>query len=74
MKRALLLPAYHDARPFRPPHGISSAEIDPETGGLATPGCPDSRPEYFIAGTEPTESCSLHGGVAPVPAALAADR
>jgi penicillin-binding protein 1B len=60
MKRALQLPAYKDTKPFKPPSGISSAKIDPDTGMLATPNCPSSRTEFFIAGTEPGESCSLH--------------
>ena len=29
---------------------------------LATPACPMKRTEVFIAGTEPTEYCQLHGG------------
>src|SRR5208283_2678380 len=57
MKRALAVPAYSDVKPFRPPSGISSASIDPETGELATPNCPSKRTEFFIAGTEPTETC-----------------
>jgi penicillin-binding protein 1B len=60
MKRALQLQAYRDPKPFKPPSGISSAQIDPDTGMLATPNCPSSRSELFIAGTEPGESCSLH--------------
>jgi penicillin-binding protein 1B len=60
MKRALQLQAYKDPKPFKPPSGISSAQIDSETGLLATPNCPSSRTELFIAGTEPTESCARH--------------
>jgi penicillin-binding protein 1B len=60
MKRALQLPAYKDPKPFKPPSGILSAQIDPDTGQLATPNCPTTRTEFFIAGTEPSESCSLH--------------
>jgi penicillin-binding protein 1B len=60
MKRALQLQPYRDPKPFKPPSGLSSAQIDPETGMLATPNCPSSRPEFFIAGTEPGESCTLH--------------
>ncbi len=60
MKRALKLPAYKDAKPFRPPSGIVQASIDPETGGLATEACSTSRPEYFIAGTAPAHECELH--------------
>ncbi len=38
-----------------------SVAIDPETRQLAAPGCPEVREEVFIAGTEPTETCALHG-------------
>jgi penicillin-binding protein 1B len=60
MKRALKLEAYRDPKPFKAPSGLSSAQIDPETGMLATPNCPSSRGELFIAGTEPGETCTLH--------------
>jgi len=60
MKRALQLQPYRDPKPFKPPSGLSSAQIDPETGMLATPNCPSSRGELFIAGTEPGEACTLH--------------
>jgi penicillin-binding protein 1B len=60
MKRALQFQAYRDTKPFKPPPGISSAQIDPDTGMLATPNCPNTRTELFIAGTEPGESCTLH--------------
>jgi len=62
MKRAIRLPAYRDAKSFRPPPGISSAYIDSETGELATANCPTSQIEFFIAGTEPDRMCSRHGG------------
>jgi penicillin-binding protein 1B len=60
MKRALAVAAYRDAKPFRPPPGISSASIDTESGELAAPNCPSTRTEFFISGTEPTERCSRH--------------
>jgi penicillin-binding protein 1B len=60
MKRAVGMPAYHGAEPFRPPPGISSAYIDSETGELATPNCPSQTMEYFIEGTEPDRTCSRH--------------
>jgi penicillin-binding protein 1B len=48
--------------PFpRPPEGIVYAEIDRETGLLATPACPKTRNEAFVAGTEPREPCLGHG-------------
>jgi len=51
--------------PFDVPEGITFAEIDRDTGKLATPGCPRTMTESFIAGTEPTEYCELHQGYSP---------
>jgi len=46
---------------FSPPAGISfGVEICAESGLLATPYCPETIPETFIAGTEPEESCPIH--------------
>jgi penicillin-binding protein 1B len=61
MKRAVELPAYMDAMPFEMPEGLTTAEIDPDTGGIATSECPARAMEVFIQGTEPIEKCSLHG-------------
>jgi penicillin-binding protein 1B len=60
MKRAVEQPLYRDAKPFKAPAGITSASIDPDTGLLATPSCPSSRTEFFVAGTEPAEMCPGH--------------
>jgi penicillin-binding protein 2D len=46
--------------PFDVPDGIAFADIDPDTGKLATPACPRTFHEAFLAGTEPTEACELH--------------
>ena len=46
--------------PFSVPEGIAFTEIDPLTGKLATPMCPKTFSESFLAGTEPTEMCDLH--------------
>jgi len=46
--------------PFAVPEGIAFTEIDPLTGKLATPMCPRTVSESFLAGTEPTEMCELH--------------
>ncbi len=73
MKRATAQPLYRDARPFRPPPGISSAAIDPETGLLATPICPAIRSEFFIAGTEPGAMCP-HGGAMALPVSSESSR
>ncbi|HXZ12581.1 MAG TPA: PBP1A family penicillin-binding protein [Candidatus Sulfotelmatobacter sp.] len=62
MKRAITLPGYRDPQFFEPPAGVIEMQIDPQTGGLATSSCPQSELEYFVAGTEPTQFCELHGG------------
>jgi hypothetical protein len=45
---------------FTRPGGIVTAEIDSETGMLASDGCSSRRQEVFISGTEPFAPCS-HG-------------
>ena len=50
MKRALQYRAYRNARPFEAPDGIVSAQIDPESGMLATPYCPTTISEVYISG------------------------
>ena len=62
MKRAHEHGQYRNVSSFTAPAGIVSAQIDPESGLLATANCPAVRTEFFIAGTEPVEACSLHGG------------
>jgi penicillin-binding protein 1B len=62
MKRALKIRRYSDAKPFSAPDGVVTINIDPQSGMLATPACPESQPEVFIAGTEPVLACTLHGG------------
>ncbi|HTV58642.1 MAG TPA: PBP1A family penicillin-binding protein [Verrucomicrobiae bacterium] len=62
MKRAVALPAYHDTQDFEPPPGVVEEAIDPSSGELATPQCPQTAEEYFIEGSEPTQYCGLHGG------------
>ena len=59
MRRALA------ARPnvqFETPAGIGFAKIDRDTGKLATPLCPRTFNESFLAGTEPHDYCDEHGG------------
>lgn len=53
-----------EAAPLRPrgPEGLVKRKIDPETGELATGGCPQIVEESFARGTEPTRDCSLHQG------------
>jgi penicillin-binding protein 1B len=57
MIRAL---AGHVSTPFEVPEGIVFADIDRDTGKLATPTCPRTFREAFLAGSEPTEACHLH--------------
>jgi penicillin-binding protein 1B len=51
-----------DQPDFEMPAGIVQREIDPKTGQLATSQCPEKTLEVFIAGTEPTVYCEVHGG------------
>jgi penicillin-binding protein 1B len=51
---------------FSAPDGIAFVDIDRDTGKVAAPGCPRIFKEAFLAGTEPTEICQLHGFI-PVP-------
>ncbi len=50
---------------FPVPPGITFANIDPTTGGLATPACPRNVRMPFLYGTAPTAYCWLHSGAAP---------
>ncbi|MBI4874561.1 MAG: PBP1A family penicillin-binding protein [Acidobacteria bacterium] len=65
MKRAHEFREYRNVKPFEAPNGIVSVLIDPATGQLAA-NCPNARPEVFLAGTQPLETCRLHGGRAGV--------
>jgi membrane carboxypeptidase/penicillin-binding protein len=47
---------------WKRPDDVTSREIDPESGQLASPYCPASRREIFVAGTEPGAVCALHAG------------
>jgi penicillin-binding protein 1B len=64
MLRATALPAYRDVRDFNMPDGVQSVLIDPESLELATPNCPTTREEVYVAGSAPTAFCELHGGSA----------
>ncbi|HKO05758.1 MAG TPA: PBP1A family penicillin-binding protein [Candidatus Acidoferrales bacterium] len=72
MKRAIALPDYAQVQDFAPPDGVSLMAIDPVTLDRATPLCPVTRNEAFLAGSEPTRYCELHGGLAAVLAAAPA--
>lgn len=58
MRRAL---AGRPNTEFEVPPGIVFAEIDKDTGQLATPQCPRVFREAFLEGHEPTQSCQTHG-------------
>jgi penicillin-binding protein 1B len=53
---------YRDVKDFTMPDGVQSVVIDPESLELATPNCPTTREEVYVAGSAPTEFCELHGG------------
>ncbi|MFC3886377.1 transglycosylase domain-containing protein [Bacillus songklensis] len=48
------------ASSFKPPKGVTAVYIDPQSGKLATPGCPISKLTYYKRGTEPSEYCTDH--------------
>ena len=45
---------------LQPPVGIETAEIDPESGFLATTACPQTMREAYLSGTAPKDRCPLH--------------
>ncbi|HJQ38661.1 MAG TPA: PBP1A family penicillin-binding protein [Thermoanaerobaculia bacterium] len=47
---------------WRRPEDVNERVIDPQSGMLATPYCPRTRGEVFVAGTEPESVCPLHAG------------
>ena len=47
---------------FPKPDNVVSVSIDPTTGFLAAPDCPQKRDEFYLLGTEPTTYCPKHGG------------
>jgi penicillin-binding protein 1B len=61
MKRAHEYRPYRNPLPFQAPDGIVTILIDPASGMPATPYCPATRSEVYIAGTQPVGSCPLHG-------------
>ncbi|MCH2186540.1 PBP1A family penicillin-binding protein [Myxococcota bacterium] len=42
---------------FAKPRGIVRVDVDPSSGALALPGCPERKTELFLEGTEPVETC-----------------
>lgn len=49
-------------RSWEVPSGVETAEIDPDTGYLATPLCPRRRTEYFYLSRLPQMACPEHDG------------
>jgi penicillin-binding protein 1B len=68
MIKATALPGYRDVKPFEMPGGVDSITIDADTLQVATPSCPVTRDEVYIAGSQPTQLCELHGGHGPATA------
>ena len=62
MIRATSLPGYRDVKELDKPAGVDSDIIDADTLELATPNCPVTREEVYVAGSGPTQFCELHGG------------
>ena len=57
------VPSQDFAEAFPEPSDIVRADIDPSTGYLAGPHCPQTLSEVFLEGTAPTTVCPVHGGV-----------
>jgi penicillin-binding protein 1B len=62
MKRAHQHRAYRDVKDFDVPDGVVSAQVDADTGQLATSACPRISTDYYLVGTQPTQYCTLHLG------------
>ena len=62
MLKATSLPGYRNVKDFDAPEGVQTTVIDPESLELATPNCPTTKDEVFVAGSAPTQYCELHGG------------
>jgi len=51
---------------WKQPEDVVDRRIDPESGMIATPWCPQTRGEIYVAGTEPATLCPLHSAGGPV--------
>jgi penicillin-binding protein 1B len=47
---------------WKRPDDVVTRDVDPESGMLATPYCPQEHSEIFVAGTEPATACPIHAG------------
>jgi penicillin-binding protein 1B len=52
---------------WKRPDDVVTREIDPQSGMLATPYCPQTKTEIFVEGTEPASVCPLHAGAGEPP-------
>jgi penicillin-binding protein 1B len=68
MIKATALPGYRDVKTFEKPEGVDTITIDSDTLQVATPSCPVTREDVYIAGSQPTQLCELHGGHGPATA------
>lgn len=62
MKRAHRHRAYRDVTNFDVPDGVVSAQIDADSGQIATSACPRVVTNYYLLGTQPVQFCLLHQG------------
>ena len=62
MKRAHKYREYRAVQRFEAPDGVVTVDVDGASGLLATASCPAGRPEVFIAGTQPINSCGGGSG------------
>ncbi|HQR44533.1 MAG TPA: PBP1A family penicillin-binding protein [Thermoanaerobaculia bacterium] len=60
------VPSHYYEEPFPTALNVVTEKTDPTTGMLWTERCPESWNELFVAGTEPKERCTVHGG-GPIP-------
>ena len=59
MKRAQEMDYFAGREPQKP-EGIVTLQIDPETGLRSSAGCPKKAEEFFLPGTEPSQTCQVH--------------
>lgn len=67
--QALMQSLHQDlpARDFPAQKNVLSLTVCPDSGQLATPGCPAPYTEYFVPGMalNPSQPCPVHNGIAP---------
>lgn len=59
---AIIQSGWHEPANSRwtPPANMVAAVIDPESGQLAGPWCPQRTTDWFKPGTAPTDTCTMH--------------